>query len=171
VGAVIPGIVVPPEESFNGLVGLAVTDCDEHSARAELAVRRELLQPWGIVHGGVYATIAESLASWATATVVVAAGQAAMGLSNATSFLRPVSAGTIHALATRRHRGRTTWVWDVDMSDDEGRLCATSRVTIAVRTFERATAAGADDGGASASAGVASAGAGDVSAGAGDQPR
>ena len=133
VRAVIPGIVVTHEESFIGLVGLAIEGADEHSAHADLAVRRELLQPWGIVHGGVFATIAESLASWATASVVAPEGQAAMGLSNATSFLRPISAGTIHAVATRRHRGRTTWVWDVDMSDDEGRLCATSRVTIAVR--------------------------------------
>ena len=176
-GAVIPGIVVPPEESFNGLLGLAVTECDEHSARAELAVRRELLQPWGIVHGGVFATIAESLASWATATVVVPSGQAAMGLSNATSFLRPLRAGTIHALATRRHRGRTTWVWDVDMRDDEGRLCATSRVTIAVRAFEGAGAlagdASAGDAGAGADAGEAGAGAdaGEPSAGGADQPR
>ena len=60
-------------------------------------------------------------------------GRRALGLANNTSFLRPVSGGTIHGLATRRHRGRTTWVWDVDMTDDEGRLCATSRVTIAVR--------------------------------------
>jgi uncharacterized protein (TIGR00369 family) len=130
---VIPGIVVAPEDGFGGLVGLVVSAADEHSARADLAVRRELLQPWGVVHGGVFATIAETLASWATATVVVPEGHAAMGLSNSTSFLRPVGTGTIHALATRRHRGRTTWVWDVDMSDDEGRLCATSRVTIAVR--------------------------------------
>jgi uncharacterized protein (TIGR00369 family) len=64
-----------------------------------------------------------------------------MGLSNSTSFLRPIGAGNIHALATRRHRGRTTWVWDVDMSDDEGRLCATSRVTIAVRPAGGAQAA------------------------------
>jgi 1,4-dihydroxy-2-naphthoyl-CoA hydrolase len=136
VGPVIPGIVVALEESFNALVGFAVTDSDEHSARAELPVRRDLMQPWGLVHGGVFATIAESLASWATAVVVVPEGNAAMGLSNATNFLRPIRSGTIHALATRRHRGRTTWVWDVDMSDDEGRLCATSRVTIAVRAFE-----------------------------------
>ncbi len=126
-------MVVSPEDSFNGLVGLVVREAAEQEARAELAVRRELLQPWGVVHGGVYATIAESLASWATAMVVVPEGQGAMGLANNTSFLRPISEGTIHALATRRHRGRTTWVWDVDMTDDEGRLCATSRVTIAVR--------------------------------------
>lgn len=130
---VLPGIVVAPQESFSGLVGFVVSDADEHSARAVLAVRRELMQPWGVVHGGVFATIAETLASWATAEVVVPQGAAAMGLSNSTSFLRPIGAGNIHALATRRHRGRTTWVWDIDMSDDEGRLCATSRVTIAVR--------------------------------------
>ncbi|MGA2757936.1 MAG: PaaI family thioesterase [Solirubrobacteraceae bacterium] len=138
---VIPGIVVAPAEGFSGLVGLVLSDADEHSARGVVAVRRELMQPWGVVHGGVFATIAETLASWATATAVVPAGAAAMGLSNSTSFLRPIGAGNIHALATRRHRGRTTWVWDVDMSDDEGRLCATSRVTIAVRPAGGAQAA------------------------------
>jgi 1,4-dihydroxy-2-naphthoyl-CoA hydrolase len=136
VASKIPGIVVPLDQSFNGLVGLAVSEADEHTARGDLPVRRELMQPWGIVHGGVFATIAESLASWATATVVLGEGQAAMGLSNNTSFLRPIGEGTIHALATRRHRGRTTWVWDVDMTDDQGRLCASSRVTIAVRPID-----------------------------------
>lgn len=131
--AVTTGIVVEPGAGFNGLVGLLVEESDERHARGSLAVRREVMQPWGLVHGGVFATIAESLASWATAMVVGPEGQAALGLANHTSFLRPVSEGTIHGLATRRHRGRTTWVWDVDMSDDEGRLCATSRVTIAVR--------------------------------------
>ena len=47
-----------------------------------------------------------------------------MGQSNHTSFLRPVSEGTVHADGRRRHRGRTTWVWDVEFTDDEGRLCA-----------------------------------------------
>jgi uncharacterized protein (TIGR00369 family) len=136
VASKIPGIVVPLDQSFNGLVGLAVSEADEHTARGDLPVRRELMQPWGIVHGGVFATIAESLASWATAMVVLGEGQAAMGLSNNTSFLRPIGEGTIHALATRRHRGRTTWVWDVDMTDDQGRLCASSRVTIAVRPID-----------------------------------
>ena len=116
----LSGIVVPPEETFDALYGMRRLEIDEHSARGEVAVRRELLQPWGLVHGGVYAAIAESLASWATALVVVAGRQMAMGLSNNTSFLRPISEGTIHALATRRHRGRMTWVWDVDITDDAG---------------------------------------------------
>ncbi len=92
-----------------------------------------VLQPMGIVHGGVYATMAEGMVSEATFRVVYPDGNIAVGMSNSTNFLRPISKGTIHAEARRRHRGRTTWVWDVDFTDDEGRLCATTRVTIAVR--------------------------------------
>jgi uncharacterized protein (TIGR00369 family) len=60
-------------------------------------------------------------------------GFVAMGMSNNTSFLRPVTEGAVHALATRLHRGRTTWVWDVTFTDDDGRTCALTRMTIAVR--------------------------------------
>jgi 1,4-dihydroxy-2-naphthoyl-CoA hydrolase len=56
-----------------------------------------------------------------------------MGMSNNTSFLRPMTGGTVHAHATRIHRGRTTWMWDVSFSDDDGRVCALTRMTIAVR--------------------------------------
>ena len=56
-----------------------------------------------------------------------------MGLSNQTNFLRPITQGTIHALARCRHKGRTTWVWEVDITDDEDRLCTVVRMTIAVR--------------------------------------
>jgi uncharacterized protein (TIGR00369 family) len=60
-------------------------------------------------------------------------GSIATGMSNSTSFLRPILDGTVHARALRLHRGRTTWVWDVTFSDDEGRTCAVTRMTIAVR--------------------------------------
>jgi uncharacterized protein (TIGR00369 family) len=56
-----------------------------------------------------------------------------MGLSNQTSFLRPITAGTIHAEARRKHRGRSTWVWEVEISDDQGKLCVLTRMTVAVR--------------------------------------
>ena len=132
----LPPLPIPPEETFDALYGMHRFEITEESARGEVLVRRELMQPWGLVHGGVYASMAESLASWATALAVAPAGNIVMGMSNNTSFLRPISAGTIHALATRRHRGRTTWVWDIDITDDEQRLCASSRVTVAVRPAE-----------------------------------
>jgi uncharacterized protein (TIGR00369 family) len=98
-----------------------------------VSVRDELKQPAGLVHGGVYASIAESLASMGTAFQVMPEGKVAMGLANHTSFLRPITAGTIHAEANVLHHGRTTWVWDVRISDDQGRLCAVTRMTVAVR--------------------------------------
>jgi uncharacterized protein (TIGR00369 family) len=85
------------------------------------------------VHGGVYASIAESMASIATYLAVSRDGRMATGQSNQTSFLRPITSGTIHATARRRHKGRTTWVWEVDVTDDDGRLCALVRMTIAIR--------------------------------------
>jgi len=122
---------------FDALLGLELLECTEELVRAELPVRDELRQPFGLVHGGVFATIAETLASVGTAVVVFPEGNAAIGLSNQTSFLRPITEGTIHGRALRRHRGRTTWIWDVEISDDSGRLCALTRMTIAVRPLAR----------------------------------
>ena len=120
-------------QGFDALYGLEVLEVTDELVRAQVAVRDELRQPFGLVHGGVLASIAETLASLGTAVAVVPEGNAAMGSSNATSFLRPIVEGTIHARALRRHRGRTTWVWDVEITDDAGRLCALTRMTIAVR--------------------------------------
>jgi 1,4-dihydroxy-2-naphthoyl-CoA hydrolase len=92
-----------------------------------------VLQPMGIVHGGVYAAMAEGLTSEATFRAVYPDGNFAVGMSNQSSFLRPISKGTIHLDARRRHRGRTTWVWEVDFTDDQGRLCVVTRMTIAIR--------------------------------------
>ncbi len=118
---------------FDRLYGLQLLDYDDAEVTARVVVRDELKQPAGLVHGGVYAAIAESLASIATAIAVIAEGNMAMGLSNSTSFLRPITEGTIHAHAKRLHRGRTTWVWDVTFADDAGHTCAVTRMTIAVR--------------------------------------
>jgi 1,4-dihydroxy-2-naphthoyl-CoA hydrolase len=117
---------------FDGLYGLEILSLGEEEATAQVQVTPDVLQPGGLVHGGVYASIAESLTSLATSQAV-GGGQLAQGLSTQTSFLRPVTGSTIHATARRRHRGRTTWVWEVDITDDEGRACVLVRTTIAVR--------------------------------------
>jgi 1,4-dihydroxy-2-naphthoyl-CoA hydrolase len=122
-----------PQHGFDALYGLEYTEITEERVTGRVAVREELKQPAGLVHGGVYAAISESLASVATALGVIPEGKMATGLSNQTSFLRPVTEGTIHAVGTRKHRGRTTWVWEVEMFDDQGRLCVLTRMTVAVR--------------------------------------
>ena len=125
---------VDVDEAFDATIGFVVDD-DAVVGRTSghLPVQPRVCQPMGIVHGGVYAAVAETLASMGTARGVLPQGKVPLGMSNNTSFLRPLSEGTLHATAEAIHRGRTTWVWDVEMRDDQGRLCATSRVTIAVR--------------------------------------
>jgi 1,4-dihydroxy-2-naphthoyl-CoA hydrolase len=101
------------------LIDLEIVEETEDAVRAQLPVTDSLRQPLGLVHGGVYATIAD---------MITARGGRA--ISNQTSFLRPITAGTIHVSARRRHQGRTTAVWEVDISDDAGKLCALVRTTI-----------------------------------------
>ena len=133
----MPRLVETPLEGwpvgFDRLYGLELLDLTDGEVRAQVEVRDELLQPAGLVHGGVFASIAESITSFGTWKAVHEGGRTAQGMSNQTSFLRPITAGTIHAVARARHKGRTTWVWEVDITDDEGRLCALVRMTIAVR--------------------------------------
>jgi 1,4-dihydroxy-2-naphthoyl-CoA hydrolase len=119
---------------FDRHYGLEIDEATEELVRARVPVAAHLLQPVGLVHGGVHASIAEALASVGTNVAVVPDGKIGLGQSNSSSFLRPITEGTIHAVAYRRHRGRTTWIWDVEMTDDASRLCAISRVTIAVRS-------------------------------------
>jgi uncharacterized protein (TIGR00369 family) len=136
----LPEPAIPFESTFDALYGLEVLEVTDELARGRVAVRDAVKQPMGVVHGGVYATIAESLASLATISAVFERGEVAMGMANQTSFLRPISEGTIHAEARRRQAGRTTWIWDVEITDDHGRVCALSRMTIAVRPRAGGTA-------------------------------
>lgn len=129
--------LIPYEETFDALYGLQVDELTDDRVTAHVPVSNRVKQPMGLVHGGVYASIAEAIASIATARAVFDDGMSAQGLSNQTSFLRPIFEGTIHATATRRHKGRTTWVWEVDITDDAGRLCAVIRMTIAVRPIPK----------------------------------
>ncbi len=114
-------------------LGFEITDGGEELARGRFRITDAVRQPMGIVHGGAYAAMAETLASAATNVAVQGEGSVAVGQSNHTSFLRPAAEGFVHAEARRRHRGRTSWVWEIDFTDDAGKLCAISRVTLAVR--------------------------------------
>jgi 1,4-dihydroxy-2-naphthoyl-CoA hydrolase len=125
--------LVPADRTLDAALGLVVDELTPEVARGHVEIADRTRQRWGIVHGGVYAALAELIASEATNRFVWEDDRIAMGLSNHTSFLRPVREGTVRAEARRRHRGATTWVWDVDLTDEQGRSCALSRVTVAVR--------------------------------------
>ena len=129
----LPPLPFKVQDGFPGLLGLVFDEVEDDVVRGHFEIRDDLKQPAGLLHGGVLASVAETLASFATFFAVAGDGKAAMGLSNYTSFLRPITAGTVRAEARVRHRGSTTWVWDVDFTDDDGRLGASTRMTVAVR--------------------------------------
>lgn len=117
---------------FDAFYGMQIDHAAPDEMRAHLVVEDHHKQPVGLVHGGVMASMAESLAS-VGAWLAASEGKVTSGISNNTSFMRPVLAGTIHAVGRPRHAGRTTAVWDVEFTDDDGRLCAVTRMTIAIR--------------------------------------
>ncbi len=127
------GDVVPAERALDGTLGFHVDELQPDRATGSFPVTDVVRQRMGLIHGGAYAAFAEMLASEATIAEVYPRGMIAVGLSNDTSFLRPVSDGRVAATATLCHRGASTWIWDVEFSDDAGRVSALSRVTIAVR--------------------------------------
>ena len=124
---------VSEDACLDGVLGFEVVSIGDGEAVARFPVADRVRQRFGLVHGGAYAALAEMLATEATVAAVHADGFAAMGMSNDTSFLKGARGDTITARARARHRGRTTWVWEVDHFDGEERLVAVSRVTIAVR--------------------------------------
>lgn len=120
-------------DGLGELIGLEYLATSPEEIRARVPVSDDVRQPAGLVHGGVYAAIAESICSAATWLAVHEQGMAAMGQSNSATFIRPITEGHVNALARPRHRGRTTWVWDVEITDDAERICALVRLTVAVR--------------------------------------
>jgi uncharacterized protein (TIGR00369 family) len=118
---------------FDGLIGTEWLDDDPENARVRVAMRDDLRQPVGLMHGGVMSTLVESVCSRATALAVLDQRMAAMGQSINVSFLRPITEGHAEVRARARHRGRTTWVWEAEVRDAEERLCALAQMTIAVR--------------------------------------
>jgi 1,4-dihydroxy-2-naphthoyl-CoA hydrolase len=123
----------PGKDGLGELIGLEYLSSDDGEVRARIPVTPAICQQFGLVHGGVYSAMAESICSAATWMAVQADGMAAMGQSNSATFLRPITEGHVNAQARTRHQGRTTWIWDVELSDDAERLCALVRMTVAVR--------------------------------------
>jgi 1,4-dihydroxy-2-naphthoyl-CoA hydrolase len=135
----VPGVgqsgvrTYPVPGTLDDVLGFEMLEASGERCRARFAADRRVQQPLGLVHGGAYAAMAEAMVSLATHGAVEGNGNLALGQSNHTTFLRPVTSGHVHAEGRPRHRGRTSWMWDVDFTDDEGRLCAVTRVILAVR--------------------------------------
>jgi 1,4-dihydroxy-2-naphthoyl-CoA hydrolase len=129
----LPQPLLPLETTFEGFLGLEWHELTDHSAKVSFKVRDNLKQPLGLLHGGIYSAVAETVASVATVRAVWRDGRIGSGLSNTASFLRPITAGTVSVSARRRHHDDREWLWSHEFHDDQNRLCALVDVTIAVR--------------------------------------
>jgi len=129
----LPGSVIPQDfgAPFDNEIGLVFTELTPDGARAQLEVQPKLLQPMGIVHGGVYCSIIESMASVAAYTWLTAHGRGSVvGVNNNTDFLRAISHGTVYGVAEPVHRGRRQQLWLVTISDADGRVVARGQVRL-----------------------------------------
>ena len=123
----------PVPGTLDDALGFELLEAGPDRVRGRFQADKRVQQPFGLVHGGAYMAFAESLASVATFGAVAEDGNTAVGQANDNHFFRPAKEGVVHADGTPIHRGRTSWVWDIRFTDDQDRLCAMSRVTIAVR--------------------------------------
>ncbi|SOJ55408.1 Putative esterase [Mycobacterium simulans] len=116
---------------FDTQLGLQFTELSPDGARAQLEVKPKLLQPMGIVHGGVYCSMIESMASAAAFTWLAANGGGnVVGVNNNTDFLRAINSGTVHGKAEPVHRGRRQQLWLVTITDDRDRVVARGQVRL-----------------------------------------
>lgn len=126
---------------YNSAMGLRFVATDGNELAAELEVGERHLQPYGLVHGGVLASMVETLCSVGAAMHVREEGKSAVGLENSTSFLRAARSGILRGTARPVRCGRRSHVWAAEIRDDRDRLVASGRVRLMILEAG-ATAAG-----------------------------
>jgi 1,4-dihydroxy-2-naphthoyl-CoA hydrolase len=128
-----PDAVIPPDftAAFDTELGLRFTELTADGARAQLEVTPKLLQPMGLVHGGVYCSMVESMASAAAFTwLATRGGGNVVGVNNNTDFLRSISSGMVRGTAEPIHRGRRQQLWLVTITDSTDRVVARGQVRL-----------------------------------------
>lgn len=117
-------------DGWNAAMGLRFVHATRDEVVAELDITDVHRQPYGVVHGGVYAGIIETVASVGAAIHAIGIGRPVVGLENHTSFLHATRAGRLRVRATPLSRGKRTQVWEANVTDETGRVNATGRVRI-----------------------------------------
>ena len=129
----LPEPAIPIARTFEGFLDLNWLELEPDSVHVQFRVRENLKQPLGLLHGGVYAGVAETIASIATVANVWRDGFIGSGLSNYASFLRPITEGVVDVRARLRGHDDREWTWGHEFRDERDNLCALVDVTIAVR--------------------------------------
>ena len=117
-------------DGFDKHLGLEIVSATQDEVVGRFEVRPELLQPYGLLHGGVLCSVVETLGSVAGSVWFGDRGTV-VGTSNHTNFLRAVREGVLTGVATPIHRGRTQQLWTVDIRDERDRLVAKGELRVA----------------------------------------
>ncbi|MDH5858104.1 hotdog fold thioesterase [Lampropedia aestuarii] len=112
-------------------LGIEVLEIGEDFLRARMPVDARTKQPFGLLHGGCSVVLAETLGSMA-AYYAAPEGHHAVGLDINANHLRPVTSGWVTGTTRAVHIGRTTHVWQIDITDEAGKLVCVSRITMAI---------------------------------------
>jgi uncharacterized protein (TIGR00369 family) len=120
------------EGSVWDVLDIKLISAEKDKVVATMPIGPNHRQQVGYLHGGISVTLAESVASLGTVLNIDASRQMAFGLEINANHLRPKREGQLTAVATPVHRGRTTHVWDIKISDENGKLVCISRCTVAV---------------------------------------
>jgi uncharacterized protein (TIGR00369 family) len=118
--------------TYVGLTGIELTEASSDSCQGKIVINENHHQPYGVVHGGVYCTLIETLASTGAALWAIESGLAGcVGVSNQTDFIRATTEGVLIGSATPIHRGRTQQLWQVTVTREaDGKLVARGQVRL-----------------------------------------
>jgi 1,4-dihydroxy-2-naphthoyl-CoA hydrolase len=103
------------QSALASLFDVRVTELTATRVSGSVAADERHHQPWGIVHGGLYTTAIETVATLGAVEAVKEFGQQAVGVSNATDFLRPHRSGRLDINAVAIQQGRTQQLWQVEI--------------------------------------------------------
>jgi 1,4-dihydroxy-2-naphthoyl-CoA hydrolase len=117
-------------QTVSGMIGLVVDSAGGTEVLAHMDVDERHHQGSGIVHGGVYAHVIESLATIGASAAVRDKGQGAVGVNNQTDFMRPFSRGRLDLVARPIQQGRTLQLWLVEITNGEGKMVARGQVRL-----------------------------------------
>jgi 1,4-dihydroxy-2-naphthoyl-CoA hydrolase len=117
---------------FNEALGIELGEVTARQVKAEIRIGPQHHQPWGIVHGGVYCGIVETLCSIGSQTALTPGAGFIVGADNHTSFLKATRSGTLRAVARPLSGGKRTQLWEANIENEQGELVATGRVRLMV---------------------------------------
>jgi uncharacterized protein (TIGR00369 family) len=110
-------------------LGIVFTDFGDDFVEATMPVNPRVHQPAGLLHGGATAALAESLGSLGSFIMVGDEAAGVVGIEINANHIRSIREGLVTARGTLLHKGRKTHVWDIKVTDEEGRLISVCRLT------------------------------------------